>query len=352
MDGDGYFRLNGKRIYLHSSHTGNCMPESTHHISRNPELLRHDFLLAKAAGFNTLRFISGAALPPQLDLCGEIGLMVYEEPVSSWLELNGLHATELYLHDLLTMVRRDRSHPSVTIWGLLNETYSTPPFDNVCNAARDALPELRKLDDSRLVLFSSGRWDSYIDVGSLANHGSDKWQNLWGSDGDASASGDRGDIHYYPDSVPLRAPAQKRMRSFGSSSGRPVFVSESGVGSVLDTVSLVRRFAQDGAVKFCPDVKMIGRINGIFPLGADAQEHGKPRVLPHSGIRPAPRKSQPLRHKHNRTSRSRHLRRRALDTAPQLQAHDCRCAPGRLFAPALVRVPVRSRSLSGPASDC
>ena len=46
------------------------------------------------------------------------------------------------------MVRRDRSHPSVTVWGLLNETPSTAPHDQACLAARDALPALRELDEA------------------------------------------------------------------------------------------------------------------------------------------------------------------------------------------------------------
>jgi len=41
-------------------------------------------LFAKAAGFNTIRFIAGGAYPEQLDLCDEIGLMVYEESSASW----------------------------------------------------------------------------------------------------------------------------------------------------------------------------------------------------------------------------------------------------------------------------
>ncbi|MFO0002510.1 MAG: glycoside hydrolase family 2 TIM barrel-domain containing protein, partial [bacterium] len=40
------------------------------------------------------------------------------------------------------MVRRDRNHPSVTIWGLLNETYDGPVFRH----AVEYLPALRALD--------------------------------------------------------------------------------------------------------------------------------------------------------------------------------------------------------------
>ena len=259
---DGWFELNGRRILLRSSHTGNCMPESTQHISRDPQLLRKDFLMAKAAGFNMIRFISGAALPLQLDLCDEIGLMIYEEPTGGWRTENGLHAAEMYMHNLLSMVKRDRNHPCLTVWGLLNETYAKEPYDEVCFAAMNALPALRDLDETRLVLFSSGRWDRHPEVGSLANPGQRSWQCLWGHEGEAGYEGeDLGDIHYYPGSVPLDEKSCARMRSFGMDGVRPVFVSESGVGSALDTISAVRYFDRPDAIAFAPDLQMYRRMN-------------------------------------------------------------------------------------------
>lgn len=258
---DGYFYLNGKRIYLKCSHTGNCMPESGHHFARDPGLMRKDFLMAKAVGFNMIRFISGCALPLQLDLCDEIGLMIYEEPVASWRSQNGPHMEQLYREDLLTMIRRDRSHPSVTVWGLINEMKSESPDGEVNEVARKILPELREWDDTRLVLYGSGRWDKNPQVGSLANPQSREWQNLWGWDGDGlSPDGDLGDIHFYP-AVPLRAENITRILRFGEGTSRPVFVSETGAGSALDTISLTRRFEQTGAVPFAPDVKMIRQMN-------------------------------------------------------------------------------------------
>lgn len=276
---DGYFYLNGRRIYLRCSHTGNSMPESTHHIAQDKEILRRDFLMAKAAGFNMLRFISGAALPMQLDLCDEIGLMVYEEPVSSWLTKNGPHAADIYRHDLLSMVRRDRSHPSLTVWGLLNETPSTQPHDQACLAARDSLPALRELDETRLVLFSSGRWDR-LDNGSVANPGSRIWQPLWGNEQfGVKEQEDQGDIHYYPGAVPLDEGARNRMRSFGKGMKKPVFVSESGVGSALDTISLVRWFEQrENTVEIAPDVKMIRKMNDTFL--SEIQKYGFEDCIP------------------------------------------------------------------------
>ena len=282
---DGYFRLNGKRILLRASHTGNCMPLSVHNVSHDIELLRKDFLMAKAVGFNCVRFISGAALPIQLDLCDEIGLMVYEEPVASWRTENGPHAEENYLHDLLSMVKRDRCHPSITIWGLLNETPPTEPFDQICEVARFSLPALREIDPTRLVLYSSGRWDVVFakddermkrvnEVGSLSNPYTCEWQKLWNGEGcgapidpeaievfDKSLQNGIGDVHFYPSHVPMPPRVIARYRAWGHGWRRPVFISESGIGSVLDTDMLIKEWERQGINGFYPDVKSVQMMN-------------------------------------------------------------------------------------------
>ncbi|MBM4032480.1 MAG: glycoside hydrolase family 2, partial [Planctomycetes bacterium] len=151
---NGFFRLNGRRLYLRSSHTGNCCPVGLE-MPVDPDWLRRDLINAKMMGFNAIRFIAGIAKRYQLDLCDELGLMVYEEAYASWCMANSPKMPERFDESLLGMVRRDRNHPSVTVWGLLNETPDGPVFRH----AVALLPRLRKLDDSRLVMLNSGRWD-------------------------------------------------------------------------------------------------------------------------------------------------------------------------------------------------
>ena len=56
------------------------------------------------------------------------------------------------------MVLRDRNHPCIGMFGMLNETYDGPVF----RAAVAALPIAREADEDRLVLLSSGRWDGRL----------------------------------------------------------------------------------------------------------------------------------------------------------------------------------------------
>lgn len=151
----GAFRLNGRRLFLRCSHTGNCCPVGLE-LPHDPDLLRRDLLNAKALRFNAVRFIAGVAKRRQLDLCDELGLMVYEESQAAWCLQDSAHMPRRYADSVLGMVRRDRNHPSVTIWGLLNETPEGPVF----RRAVGLLGNLRALDDTRLVMLNSGRWDA------------------------------------------------------------------------------------------------------------------------------------------------------------------------------------------------
>jgi beta-galactosidase/beta-glucuronidase len=148
----GAFRLNGRRIWLRSSHTGNCCPIGLE-IPHDPDLLRRDLLNAKVMGFNAIRFIAGVAKRYQLDLADEIGLLVYEESYAAWCLADSPRMADRYRDSVLGMVLRDRNHPSVAIWGLLNETPEGPVF----RRAVALLGELRAIDDTRLVMLNSGR---------------------------------------------------------------------------------------------------------------------------------------------------------------------------------------------------
>jgi len=165
---NGVFRLNGRRIYLRCSHTGNCCPIGLE-LPHDLDILRRDLINAKAMRFNAIRFIAGVAKRYQLDLCDEIGLMVYEESYASWCLADSPKMPQRYDESMLGMVRRDRNHPSVVIWGLLNETSEGPVFRH----AVAFLPKLRALDDSRMVLLNSGGW--HTQAGNLA--GIESWHN-------------------------------------------------------------------------------------------------------------------------------------------------------------------------------
>jgi hypothetical protein len=152
---NGYFRLNGRRVFWRSAHSGADGPGRIR-LPHDPDLLRRDLVDLKAMGFNGIRFIATIAPRYQLEMCDEIGLMVYEESHASWQFQDSPKLAERMDRSLTGMVLRDRNHPSVVMWGLLNETGQ----GNVFNQAVASLPLVRRLDDSRIVVLGSGRFDA------------------------------------------------------------------------------------------------------------------------------------------------------------------------------------------------
>jgi hypothetical protein len=157
---NGYFRLNGRRTFLRSSHTCNHFPVGQR-LPHDPDLARRDLLDVKVMGFNAIRFIWGGAERYQLDLCDEIGLMVYEESFASSGMDDSPRMPELFDHSVSELIRRDRHHPSIVIWGLLNEAGNNAAFHH----ATQMLPLVRSLDRTRMVFLNAGRYDGQVAPG-------------------------------------------------------------------------------------------------------------------------------------------------------------------------------------------
>ncbi|MBB6670805.1 glycoside hydrolase family 2 protein [Cohnella nanjingensis] len=285
----GYFQLNGKRIFVRSTHTGNHYAAGAV-VPVDPNWLRQDLIYAKALGFNMVRFISGVAFQEQLDFCDEIGLLVYEECMAAWCLGESPRMEALFDDSTLGMIRRDRNHPSVVIWGLLNETGDGRLYRH----AASLLPKVRAVDDTRLVLLSSGRWDRQLDTGSLSNPGTTEWQYEWGfeapdmepmeelpshpwSRGYPVGLFERmGDIHIYP-VEPRTENIDRLIRTIGADS-KPVFLSEFGIGSILNVIRIVRHFERMGAN---PDWEDLALFRSIAErLEADWERYGMDGVYP------------------------------------------------------------------------
>lgn len=153
---NGAFRLNGKRIYVKCSHSGSDSP-ITHRVPLDPDLFRKDILICKMMGFNMIRYIAGMPRRFQLDLCDRVGFLVYDECLAGWCFGPCPERSERFTAQTEGMILRDRNHPSVVIWGLLNETADV---ELVLESAA-FLKRLRQLDPDRMVFLNSGSFDSF-----------------------------------------------------------------------------------------------------------------------------------------------------------------------------------------------
>ena len=221
---NGYFRVNGKRIFLRSAHSLWTTP-ITIHACNDLAMLRRDIVYAKTMGFNTIRYLPFAAPRCQLDLCDELGMMVMQQSSSSWQMGDSPELSSRFDRSLMGVIKRDRNHPSITLWYFLNETFDGPVF----RYAVDVLQKVRLLDETRVCLLSSGRWDNDKKIGSLSNPGSKTWEAL-----------ELADVHHYLE-IPHRFGEVDFLRQLNNGKG-PVFLSEYGICSAVDLPALVHYY--------------------------------------------------------------------------------------------------------------
>ncbi|TCP54181.1 beta-galactosidase [Tamaricihabitans halophyticus] len=133
--------VNGERLQIRGSgrhhyfpFTGSAMPA---------RVQRRDALILKEHGHNMVRCTVYPQDESFLDACDELGLLVYAE-APGWGYLGDVQWQDRSARDVHDMIRRDRNHPSIVLWGVrLNETRNDTEF--YTRTQRIA----RELDDSR-----------------------------------------------------------------------------------------------------------------------------------------------------------------------------------------------------------
>jgi len=255
---NGSFQLNGKRIYLQGALMLPMYPVGFR-VSPNEDYLRRDVVAWKAMGLNICRIIWGGLRARDLDVFDELGILVQQEHYGAVHMTDGPGMPRRFDDSLGGVIRRDRNHPSIVIWGVLNEILDGQQFRH----AVDSLPMLKQLDDTRVYWLNSGGFDLDLSQGSLSNPGAKEWQHLMGNEnpdgpkipftwpayvamvgGTAPA---KADLHPYQ-SIPHTAAEIERMRTLGSTApGRKIVISEIGTGCAVNLPRFARLYEQMGA---------------------------------------------------------------------------------------------------------
>ncbi|MDT4920098.1 MAG: hypothetical protein QOI15_1000, partial [Pseudonocardiales bacterium] len=119
------FLLNGEPVHLRAALVQGFRHDVLY-AEGTDEQIRDEVLAAKRIGLNMLRLHIRAFDPRYLDVCDELGMLVHcdmpvAEPIAHR-ELGGSgELAEAALRAVREQVRRDRSHPSVVLWSLMNE---------------------------------------------------------------------------------------------------------------------------------------------------------------------------------------------------------------------------------------
>ena len=236
---NGYFRFNGKRIRIKGAlYTALCFP-SAQSIPHDEDLLRRDVLNMKVFGFNAVRIHSGSTLPRQLDVWDEMGILVLQESFGAGWPTDSERIGGDWERSITRMIKRDRNHASIVMWSLLNEQFDTRLF----RYAAQSLEIIRNLDQTRLILLNSGRFDNDETVGNISN----PYEQTWG--------GNLLDVHAYPP-FPHSAESIDEMKSatpdlnilsnlYPKKDNRefqPILLSEHGVCGAEDVPHIIKNF--------------------------------------------------------------------------------------------------------------
>lgn len=150
FDCDGGFYLNGRHVRIqglccHYDHAGVgiAVPDSVN---------EYRVKQMKSMGANAVRSSHYPAPPELLDICDRLGMLVFEET-------RRMSAAPEDIESLTSMVKRDRNHPSIFLWGIGNEEIFAQHRPETARATRTMTAEIKKLDPTRLVTSAVVCWD-------------------------------------------------------------------------------------------------------------------------------------------------------------------------------------------------
>ncbi|WP_368483352.1 glycoside hydrolase family 2 TIM barrel-domain containing protein [Paenibacillus amylolyticus] len=165
----------GKGMYINGKMTkikGLCIHQDAGSlgVAVPPEIWKDRLVRFKAMGCNAIRTAHHMPASEILDICDELGILVYEEPFDKWTggSYRRYFETE-WQRDLECMVRRDRNHPCIFMWGVGNEVEHQGQTSML--AILKMLKEhLLTLDDTRPVSYAMNphfKYESVVDLSQV-----------------------------------------------------------------------------------------------------------------------------------------------------------------------------------------
>ncbi|NIA15415.1 MAG: hypothetical protein GWP08_15215 [Nitrospiraceae bacterium] len=257
---DNRFYLNNHPIFLKGVLHQPDYPASLV-APETPEMARRELELAKEAGFNLVRLHIKTAPKITLELADEIGLLLYEEPPIGWIK-KSKWMKERCEREVREMILRDRNHPSVVIWGMLNESGNAHYVTNGgAQTIKDDLCRLaRSLDPSRIVIDDSGGVNGTREPARFMRPYRDTFEVY-------------DDLHIYQ-----RAPVDRDIELYYRHSGDPnllYFLSEFGFGGMEDLADVIAQYGEEAST--LKDARFLQGMLDAAKQGYD--EHGLDRVF-------------------------------------------------------------------------
>jgi beta-galactosidase/beta-glucuronidase len=119
---NGYFYLNNKPYFQRLVLDQGFYPDGIW-TAPTDAALKHDIEMSKAVGFNGARLHQKEFEERYYYWADKLGYITWGESPSWVLDINNELAVRNFLSEWVSMVKRDRNHPSIVTWTPLNETW-------------------------------------------------------------------------------------------------------------------------------------------------------------------------------------------------------------------------------------
>lgn len=164
FDADTGFYLNGKYVRIqglccHHDHAGVG-------IATDESLWEYRIAQMKSMGTNGYRSAHHPPTAELLDICDRVGMLVFDET-------RKMSSNNEDIEALRMMVKRDRNHPCVFLWGIGNEEVFSQDKKETARTTQSMKMEVRKLDGTRPITSAVVCWNGverfdnasgYVDV--------------------------------------------------------------------------------------------------------------------------------------------------------------------------------------------
>ena len=201
-------RIKGVCRHEDHPHYGNALPA---------EAIFHDLALIRDLGANSVRTAHYPNDERFLDLCDEMGILVWEEHHvrgGSEERMRNPYFEPQCEQVIREMIREHYNHPSIYIWGIMNECASDTVYGRSCYEKQYGL--IRSLDTSRLCSSASCKYgkDLCMDLPDV-----DSW-NMY--------------PYWYEDKTAAQMidEVYQWMQTKGNGAGKPFLITEIGAGAI------------------------------------------------------------------------------------------------------------------------
>ena len=173
FDGNKGFSLNGKPYKLRG--LNRHQDQAPAGVALDDEAHRRDIALMKELGCNFIRLSHYPQDDALLEMCDELGLLVWEEIPIVNIVPDTPGYDDICERNLREMIRQHYNHPSIILWGYMNEILLTVPSvdkpewpacrERTVNLARRLEAALKEEDAGRESVMAYNMTDLYNEIG-------------------------------------------------------------------------------------------------------------------------------------------------------------------------------------------